>query len=317
MKQLDETIRIRTSELATVKRKLQRETARRKAVEAKLEKSRERSAQLLAEALLMQEQLRLLSRRILLVQEEERRHISRELHDEISQILTGINVRLATLKVETAASTANLKRKIASTQRLVEKSVEVVHRFALALRPTMLDDLGLVPALLSFTKEFGGKTGIRADFVAVGAEQLAALDNLQRTALYRIAQEALTNVQKHARADAVTVSVEACAGAVHLSVNDNGTSFDVARAFDVKRHNRLGIIGMRERAEMAGATFAIESVPGRGTTIRVRLPLSAGTAPEKTPATDGIALPATSQKPAPAAAPASCRRLKPTVGKKP
>ncbi|MDX9981769.1 MAG: sensor histidine kinase, partial [Lentisphaeria bacterium] len=313
----DETNRIRTSELATVRRKLQRETARRKAAEAKLEKSRERSGQLLAQSLLMQEQLRLLSRRILLVQEEERKQISRELHDEISQILTGINVRLAALKAEAAASAVNLKRKIANTQRLVEKSVEIVHRFARALRPTMLDDLGLIPALLAFTKEFGRSTGIRADFVSVAAEQTAALDSRQRTALYRIAQEALTNVHKHAKADVVTVSVEARAGALHLAVSDNGTAFDVARAFDVKRHKRLGIIGMRERAEMVGATFAIESVPGQGTTIRVQLPLGAGIAAEATPATDGIALPATSQKPAPAAAPASRRRLKPTVGEKP
>lgn len=315
MKQLDETKRLHATELATAKRQLQRETVRRKAAEAELKKSKEHYRLLLAQSRLMQDQLRLLSRRVLLAQEEERKHISRELHDEISQILTGINVKLATLKIEAAADTGSLRRKIVNTQRLVEKSVATVHRFARALRPAMLDDLGLIPALLSFTKEFGKRTGIRADSVSTASVQIESLDSLQRTTLYRIAQEALTNVQKHARADAVTVAIEVHTGAIHLAVSDNGKAFDVARLLGMKRRKGLGIIGMRERAEMVGATFTIESVPDQGTTVRVELPVGAGIAMKATPVTDGIALPP--PDPAPAEAPASRRRLKSTVGEKP
>ena len=107
----------------------------------------------------MQEQLRLLSRQLLSAQEEERKRISRELHDVIAQTLTGINVRLATLKKEATLNTKGLERNIARTQRLVEKSVDIVHRFARELRPTVLDDLGLIPALHSFMKNFTRRDG--------------------------------------------------------------------------------------------------------------------------------------------------------------
>ena len=164
MKKPNPTTLPRHVELTTVTRRLQRETVRRKAVEVELKESHLHYGQLLAQSHLMQKQLRHLSHQILLAQEEERKHISRELHDEISQILTGINVRLATLKLETTTNTANLKKKIVNTQRLVEKSVEAVHRFARELRPPMLDDLGLIPALLAFMKEFGKRTGLQIRF---------------------------------------------------------------------------------------------------------------------------------------------------------
>ncbi len=109
----------------------------------------------------LQEQLRRLSRQILSAQEDERKKISRELHDVIAQTLTGINVRLATLKKEAALNTKGLDRNIARTQRLVEKSVDIVHQFARELRPAVLDDLGLIPALHSFVKIFSKRTGIR------------------------------------------------------------------------------------------------------------------------------------------------------------
>ncbi len=112
----------------------------------------------------LQEQLRQLSRQILSAQEEERKEISRELHDVIAQTLTGINVRLAALKKEAAVNTKGLDRNIARTQRLVEKSVDIVHQFARELRPAVLDDLGLIPALHSFMKNFTARTGVRTSF---------------------------------------------------------------------------------------------------------------------------------------------------------
>ena len=121
----------------------------------------------------LQEQLRRLSRQILSAQEEERKKISRELHDVIAQTLTGINVRLATLKKEAAVNTKGLDRNIARTQRLVEKSVNIVHRFARELRPAVLDDLGLIPALHSFMKSFREQTGIQVSLTAfAGVEQV-------------------------------------------------------------------------------------------------------------------------------------------------
>ena len=109
----------------------------------------------------MQEQLRHLSRQLLLAQEEERKRISRELHDEIVQTLVGINVHLASLKVKARLNIKDLMKKISQTQQLVEKSVNTVHRFARELRPTVLDDLGLIPALEAFIKDFTKRTGIR------------------------------------------------------------------------------------------------------------------------------------------------------------
>ena len=217
-----------------------------------------------------------MSHQILLVQEEERKHISRELHDDISQLLTGINVRLATLKMEATANTGNLRKKISKTQRLVEKSVNAVHRFARELRPAMLDDLGLVPALLAFMKEFGKRTGLQIRFTAMTADKIEQLSNLKRTMLYRVAQEALTNVTKHARASLAKVSIRIQPGGICMEISDNGKSFDVKHALGSRRRGALGILGMRERVELIGGTFAIASVQGKGTSVSVRIPLRNG-----------------------------------------
>ncbi|MFA5205223.1 MAG: sensor histidine kinase [Lentisphaeria bacterium] len=263
-------------ELTAVKQRLQREVARRRAAEVTLKENRQRDDLLLAKSRLMQKQLRHLSHQILLAQEEERKHISRELHDEISQILTGINVRLAALKLEASTNTGNLKKKIVTTQRLVEKSVEAVHRFARELRPAMLDDLGLIPALLAYMKEFGKRTGLRIRFSSVTADKIAALDSLKRTVLYRVAQEALTNITKHAHANLVKVSIRVQEDRICMEINDNGTAFDVTRTLGARRRNCLGITGMRERVEIVGGTFAITSVADKGTTVEVQIPLVNG-----------------------------------------
>ncbi|MCX6865110.1 MAG: sensor histidine kinase, partial [Verrucomicrobia bacterium] len=204
------------------------------------------------------------------VQEEERRKISRELHDVIAQTLSGINVRLATLKTESAGSIAELHKKISSTQRLVEKSVDIVHRFARELRPTVLDDLGLIPALQSFMKGFMEDTGIRVSFkVFAGIEEA---NGTTRTMLYRVAQEALNNVARHAKASQVEVSIKYLDGIIHMDIKDDGQGFDADGKSNPKQHNRLGLIGMRERVEMVGGTFRVESTPGNSTTVHVEIP---------------------------------------------
>ena len=260
--------------LAATNRRLEREIARRKAVQGALKKSERHYGQLLERSRRMQEHLRRLSHEILSAQEEERRAISRELHDEIGQTLTAIKVKLVTLNKEATINASDLKRKIASTQRLVQRSMNTVHRFARNLRPPLLDDLGLIPALHSFMKGLTKRTGIRIHFATFAAVE--KLDGDKRTVLYRVAQEALTNVAKHAEASLVTVGIQREQGVVLLQIHDNGKSFDVERALLAKKITRLGLLGMRERVEMVGGRFEIESTPRRGTTIRARIPFASG-----------------------------------------
>jgi len=222
----------------------------------------------------LQGQLRLLSRQLLLAQEEERKKISRELHDEIAQTLTGINVRLAALKTEATTNTKGLQGKISSTQRMVERSVDIVHRFARELRPMVLDDLGVIPALHSFMKGFTKRTGIHVHFTACTSDRIEQLDTVTRTVLYRVAQEALTNVSRHAHASRVDVSIQKLPRAVGLTIQDNGRSFQVERVLHAKRNKRLGLLGMRERVEMVGGRLRVESAPGQGTTIHAEVPFT-------------------------------------------
>jgi len=271
--------RHRLEALAVANRELKREIVRRQAVEVALRKSEQHSSRLLDQSRHQQEQLRHLTHQILSAQEEERKQISRELHDEIAQTLTGINVHLATLEVEAAHNAKGLTKKIARTQRLVEKSVNIVHRFARDLRPTMLDDLGLIPALHAFLKEFKKRTGIHIHFTTFALAKISQLDGNTRTVLYRVAQAALTNIALHAQASRVAVSILKLPGAIRLEIKDDGKGFEVERVLFAKRHQRLGLPGMRERVEMVGGNFAIESAPGRGTTIRAQIPFDSGAPP--------------------------------------
>jgi signal transduction histidine kinase len=149
--------------------------------------------------------------------------------------------------------------------------VETVHRFSRELRPSMLDDLGLIPALGSFTKEFARQTGIGVRFTSVAAAE--RWSSAKRTVLYRVAQEALTNIAKHSRAGRVEVSIGQSRGILCMDVVDDGRGFEVERVMSAKRHRTLGLLGMRERVEMVGGTFSIESAPGKGTRVRAQIPL--------------------------------------------
>jgi len=271
LKEFIETLSQRTVELAASNLELSLEITQRKAVEEALKKSERHYSQLLEQSDRLQEQLRRLSRQILSAQEDERKKISRELHDVIAQTLTGINIRLAALKKEAALNTKGLDRNIAQTQRLVEKSVNIVHRFARELRPAVLDDLGLIPALHSFMKGFTARTGVRTRLTAfAGVEQL---DTARRTVLFRVAQEALTNVARHAQAGHVELSIQKMPHHICMKIKDDGKSFSVERALHAKGAKRLGLLGMRERLEMVGGNFGVESRPGKGTTIQAQIPL--------------------------------------------
>jgi signal transduction histidine kinase len=274
--QLNQSLIQRSVDLIASNRQLQREILQRKSVEESLRKSEQHYSELLEQSRHMQQQLRLLSRQLLTAQEEERKMISRELHDQIAQTLTGINIRLASLKTESTLNAKGLQKKISSTQRLVEKSVDIVHRFARDLRPTVLDDLGLIPALHSFMKNFTARTGVRVHLTAFAAVE--RLDTAKRTVLFRVAQEALTNVARHAQASRVEVTIQKLPGCIGMKIKDDGKSFNVERTLHANGGKRLGLLGMRERLEMVGGKFAVESAPGKGTTIFAQIPSGNGRA---------------------------------------
>ena len=271
LKQAEEAQR-RLEALAIANRKLKREIVRRQAVEEALKKSEQHSRQLLEQSRHMQKELRLLSRELLSAQEEERKKISRELHDVIAQTLTGINVRLANLKNEAAGDARCLERNIARTQKLVEKSVAIVHRFARELRPTVLDDVGLIPALHTFMKGFREQTGIQVSLSAFAAVDQVNGD--KRTVLYRVAQEALTNVARHAQASQARVQIQKRHGVIWLRIKDNGRGFRQEYVLQSRKSKRLGLLGMRERLEMVGGRFTVTSAPGKGTTVVAQIPLT-------------------------------------------
>jgi PAS domain S-box-containing protein len=257
----------RLAVLTALNHKMERELVRRQVVATALETSQQTTYELLIKSRQQQEELRDLSHRLLTAHEEERKRISRELHDVIAQTLTGINLQLASLQAHPAASSSDLSEKIARTQQLVAQSVDTVHRFARDLRPSMLDDLGIIPALRTFSQDFMKRTGLVVELNAdTGVEKL---DSAARTVLYRIAQEALTNVSRHAKATCAEINIQKRTGSICMEIKDNGRGFD---ASDTTKSTRLGVLGMRERIEMIGGTFSIESAPGQPTTVRVEIP---------------------------------------------
>jgi signal transduction histidine kinase len=169
-----------------------------------------------------------------------------------------------------------LKEKIAHTQRLVENSVNAVHRFARELRPAVLDDLGLIPALHAYGKSLAERKKFKIQMTAFGGVE--ALGGAKRTVLFRVAQEALTNIARHANASQVRMSISEVLGAIRMEISDNGKSFHVDKALQANNNKRLGLIGMRERVEMVGGKLTIESTSGKGTTVRAEIPFT----PEKT-----------------------------------
>jgi len=239
-------------------RKLEQEIIRRKTLDQALKLSEQQSRQL--------------SREILLAQENERKRISRELHDTVLQTLVGISVHLSSLTPRLADNPTSLRRKISQTQLLMDKSLAMVHRFAVELRPTVLDDLGLIPALHTFMKDFMKRTGVRARLTAYAA--VSHLPIGQSAVLYRVALEALNNVAIHAQASAVEVQIKKLPDWICLTITDNGKSFDVKRVLRTKGNGRLGLLGMRERLQMIGGKFSIKSRPGHGTTVTARIPVT-------------------------------------------
>jgi PAS domain S-box-containing protein len=245
---------------------------------AKLVTSEQRAHRLLEQSNLLQKKLRRVSHQILLAEESLRKEISRELHDKVVQLLVGINVNLEVFIKRAEISPKSIPRKIVPLRQLVDQAVQTVHQYARDLRPAMLDDLGLIPTLHSYLNDFSKRTGLKVKFKA--AAGVEALDNDKLTMLYRVAQEALANVEKHAGAGVVRVAILEDQGGVNLEIIDDGRAFDVVRLSDPNWTHRLGLTGMRERVEMFGGRFSVVSTPGKGTTVRAEVPFGKSRKPK-------------------------------------
>jgi signal transduction histidine kinase len=213
------------------------------------------------------QQLQDLSRRLVEAQESERRSIAQELHDEAGQSLTSLMVGLSLLEREIECSERALGR-ITDLKQTAHEVMEGLHELAVNLRPASLDRVGLIPTLRQQAESFGRQHGVDVQFAVLGMED-ERLPPQVETALYRVVQEALTNVARHAQASHVGVVLERRDDRVLAIIEDDGIGFDPD---EVVRRDRLGLFGMRERAEMLGGNLTIESSPGIGTTVFVEVP---------------------------------------------
>ena len=219
---------------------------------------------------------RIVARRMLDVQESERRAIARELHDQLGQILTGIKISLQCLAPRAGAADVPRVDHLAESLALADEALALVRDVTSDLRPPMLDDVGLATALRTYVRRQArrGRIKARAD---VDVLETLRLPPAVELACFRLVQEATTNIVRHARASDVEVRATAAGGALEIVVRDDGPGFDVAAARQrAATGGSFGLVAMEERVALAGGQLTIESTPGRGTTIRARFPLPAG-----------------------------------------
>ncbi len=214
-----------------------------------------------------QKQLRLLSGSIMDRQEKERAAIARELHDELGQVLTALRMDAVWLGERLKAKDAQAAARSLAMCDLIDTTIDEVRALATRLRPGLLDDFGLIDALDYYTKYFGQRTGITCIFKHLNMPQV---EDLVATAAYRITQEALTNVARHAFATKVKIDLQVKRGVLTLSVADNGRGFNPQK---LSESDCLGLAGMRERASLLGGSLELQSQPGKGTRVYFRLPL--------------------------------------------
>jgi two-component system, NarL family, sensor histidine kinase UhpB len=216
---------------------------------------------------------------IINAQEEERKRVARELHDETSQVLTSLLISLALLEESTTSPTA--RERIVETRQLAHQTLRAIRSLSIDLRPSALDDLGLLPALRWYIKEYQQKFPIVVEFHTTGFKE--RLSSEMETVLYRIVQEALTNVARHAHASKATITMKEEHSAVDVVIQDNGSGFTAGtleeKPADGQEHG-WGLVGMYERAKLLEGELTIDSAPGKGTTIHAKLPLRTPTSPE-------------------------------------
>jgi signal transduction histidine kinase len=211
------------------------------------------------------EELRNLSRQLVETQEEERRSLSRELHDQIGQLLTAIRIGAGNLEEDLPQNSDRAKVQLDQIKRLSEQTLRTVRDLAMGLRPSMLDDLGLGAALEWQARQHSRLCGVPVSVELEGAENLS---DSQRTCVYRVVQEALTNIARHAKALNIEVRLQTVEDGISILVRDDGTGFDVAEA-----GKGLGLLGIKERVRQLGGEASIESQRGSGTRLSAWLPL--------------------------------------------
>lgn len=224
--------------------------------------------------------------RVIAAQEDERKRIARELHDSTGQSLTSLLLGLR--RLEEAAELSTLHERVADLREIVSASLDEIRRMAWELRPSALDDLGLAAALQRYAADYRERNGVEVDLIARGLDGERLPPEVETT-VYRIVQEALTNIVRHAQAQNVSVMIDRREGKLLLVIEDDGVGFDPARVAEHPRQ-RLGLYGMRERAELLGGKFTIESQVGQGTTLFVDLPLDGDVAARNT---ESVATPRT------------------------
>lgn len=233
-----------------------RDITERKEFEEKLEKSHS--------------QLRALTARLSETEESERRQLAQELHDQVGQNLSALGINLNTLpSLISPGEAAKIKDRIKDTQKLLDATTQSIRNVMAYLRPSLLDDYGLLAALRWYSLEFSERTG--TPFKITGKEFKRRLSAFLETTLYRIAQEALTNVSKHARATKVNIGIRETKGKVALTISDDGKGFTPKTIFKKKKQTVWGLLTMKERAEAIGGKLEIESSPGKGTKIVVEI----------------------------------------------
>jgi len=202
------------------------------------------------------------------VREQEKARIARELHDELAQGMTAMKMDLTWLQDRLPPGQDALAEKLAKTQATLDVTVAATRRISADLRPMMLDDLGLIPAVEWLVQNFMERTGITCD-LDIGARSIE-LPDTYATAIFRILQESLTNAARHAQASLVEINLALASGEIRLTVRDDGRGFSTD---DPRKPNSYGLLGLRERAYLLGGEAMIDSAPGRGTTIAVSIPL--------------------------------------------
>ena len=216
--------------------------------------------------------------RLISAQEEERQRIARELHDETEQALTSVLVGLRAM--EEVATVKAMHQRASKLRQVTACALDELQRLVQGLRPTLLDEMGLAAALQRLCTDFAQAHGIRVELHVGGNLAELYLPSPIEITLYRIVQEALTNIAKHAGATTVSILIQPIASSVRLVVEDNGVGFEPeAIRQTAAPQGRLGLYGMEERAKIAGGVFTVESAQGRGTTIHVEIPLLPGTSP--------------------------------------
>jgi signal transduction histidine kinase len=226
-------------------------------------------AQLLA-ASSAREELERLSARLMEIQEQERTRLARELHDDIVQNLAVLKIEITQARQSAAARSPELQERLERARSIADRTMKTLRSTMLLLRPSLLDDLGLVPALQWLVEDFQQRTGVRCRLFDEGIED--ALPEGVKTAVFRVVQEALHNAEKHAQPKSVEVRITQGDNEILASVSDDGAGFKVETAGNGSQKAQFGLIGMRERATALGGRLHIESAPGAGSTITLKVP---------------------------------------------